>query len=285
MRFEQILDGFEFLEAPRVADDGSLYFSEVTLGGVCRLSPDGQVERFVTDCKWIGGLALTEEGGFVFSGGEGLAYFNPATGERRMLDLSYDGEPLGAFNDIQPDDQGSLYGGTTDFARVQAGGKSSICSLYRIDPPNLVTRLRHGVVISNGIGFSPDRKHLYHNETLDGPYVYDLLPDRALADRRRLAPFSGADGLAVDSEGGIWVAGYASAEIVRFLPDGTVDRRIDFSGRFEDCHVTSLAFGGPDLCDLYVVTAGDYRKRTRNTGRVFKARSDVAGQKTPKVRF
>jgi sugar lactone lactonase YvrE len=285
MQFEQVLDGFEFLEAPRVADDGSLYFSEVMQGGVCRLSPDGRVERFVTDCTSIGGLALTEDGGFVFSGGEGLAYFNPVTGERRLLDLTYDGEPLGPFNDIQPDEQGSLYGGTTDFARLRAGGQPAICSLYRIDPPARVTRLREGVVISNGIGFSPDGRHLYHNETPDGPYVYDLLPDRTLANRRLVARFSGADGLAVDGEGGIWVAGYASGEIVRFLPDGAVDRRIDFSGRFGDCHVTSLAFGGPDLRDLYVVTAGDYRKRTANTGRVFKARSDVAGQRTPKVRF
>ena len=115
--------------------------------------------------------------------------------------------------------------------------------------------------------------------------MFDLTPERTVANRRLLAPFPGADGLAVDSEGGIWAAGYASGELVRFRPDGSVDRRIDFSSRFDDCHVTSLTFGGADLRDLYVVTAGDYRKQTVNTGKVFKARSDVAGQRTPLVRF
>jgi sugar lactone lactonase YvrE len=282
MQFEQILDAFVFLEAPRVDGAGNLWFSEVMEGGVCRLSPDGTVARFITDRRLIGGLALTEGGGFVCSGGEGLLYFNPGTGERRTLDLQYEGKPVGAFNDIQPDDQGSLFAGTSDFG---LGHQGSGCSLYRIDPPGSVTLLWDGMVISNGMGFSPDRKSFYYNETAEGVLAFDLTPERTVTNRRLLAPFPGADGLAVDSEGGIWAAGYASAEVVRFLPDGRIDRRIDFSGRYDDCHVTSLTFGGADLCDLYVVTAGDYRKQTVNTGRVFKARSDVAGQKTPLVRF
>ena len=135
------------------------------------------------------------------------------------------------------------------------------------------------------MGFSPDRRTFYYNETTEGVLAFDLSPEWTVANRRLLAPFQGADGLAVDSEGGIWAAGYASGEVIRFLPDGSVDRRIDFSGKFDDCHVTSLTFGGSDLRDLYVVTAGDYRKQTVNTGAVFKARSDVAGQPTPLVRF
>ena len=48
---------------------------------------------------------------------------------------------------------------------------------------------------------------------------------------------------------------------------------------------TSLVFGGKDLRDLYVVTDGDYRKPQSRNGRIYRARSDVAGQKTPKVSF
>ena len=42
---------------------------------------------------------------------------------------------------------------------------------------------------------------------------------------------------------------------------------------------------GEDLRDLYVVTAGDYRKPSSRAGRIYRARPDVAGQKTPKVSF
>src|SRR3569833_1142605 len=94
VQFEQILDGLTFLEAPRVDDRGNLWFSEVMEGGIYCLSPDGKVAGFVTDRKFIGGLALTQDGGFVFSSRPGLEYFNPATGERRSLEFLYDGRPI-----------------------------------------------------------------------------------------------------------------------------------------------------------------------------------------------
>jgi D-xylonolactonase len=285
MQFEQILDGFVFLEAPRVDDDNNLYFSDIMLGGIHRLSPSGKVDSFVTDRMSIGGLALTDDGGFVCSGGVGLEYFNPGTGERRMLDLSFEGEPLGQINDIQPDEHGSLYAGGTDFASIQAGKRANPSRLYRIDPDGTVTGLRDGIIVSNGIGFSPDRSLFYYCESMDGVAIYDLMPDRTLANRRLLAKFRGADGLAVDAEGGIWVADYSGGKVVRYLPDGTVEREIDFTAKFAGCLVTSLCFGGPDLKDLYVVTAGDYRKPSEKAGKVYRARSDIAGQPTPKVRF
>ncbi len=285
MQFEQILDGFVFLEAPRVDDAGNLWFSEVMKGGVHRLSPDGAVQGFITDRKYIGGLALTEDGGFIASGRAGLEYFHPATGERRTLEFLYAGRPIVHINDIQPDDQGSLFVGGTHAPVVQDSGLPRWTALYRIDPSGETALLADGMEISNGIGFSPDRGRLYFSETFKGLVVFDVTPQRTLTNRRLLAEFPGADGLQVDVEGGIWVANYALGNVTRFLPDGAVDRVIDFSHRFDGCRVTSLCFGGADLKDLYVVTAGDYQRPPGPDGRVYKARSDVAGQATPRVRF
>lgn len=140
-------------------------------------------------------------------------------------------------------------------------------------------------MVSNGIGFSPDRTLFYYAESHDGICAYDFAPDRTLSNRRVLVKLRGADGLAVDSEGLIWVAGYNSGAVIRYRPDGSVERQFDFSQKFEGCLVTSLVFGGADLRDLYVVTAGDYRKPSAKDGRIYRARSDVPGQKTPKVKF
>ncbi|MDB5393750.1 MAG: SMP-30/Gluconolaconase/LRE protein [Rhodospirillales bacterium] len=285
MQFEQILEGFVFLEAPRVDDDGNLYFSEVMEGGVHRLSPDGKLDSFITDRKYIGGLALTEDGGFVCSGRAGLEYFNPATGKRRALEFLYDGRPIVHINDIQPDDQGGLYVGGTHDPDIQEGGLPRRTNLYRLDPSGAAIKLWDGMEISNGLGLSPDRSRLYFSETFKGLVVFEVTSERTLRNRRLLAEFSGADGLQVDAEGGIWVANYALGHVTRFMPDGRVDRFIDFSDRFEGCRITSLTFGGADLQDLYVVTAGDYRKPPAKDGRIYRARSDVPGQPTPKVRF
>ncbi len=281
MQFEEILGGFVFLEAPRMDDSGNLYFSEVMEGGVHRLSPDGQVRSFVTDRKWIGGLALTSDGGFISSSRDGLEYCSMATGERRLLDLSYEGRRLVGVNDIQPADNGSLYFGCNDFAAIQEGQPAVPDCLYRLEPSGVVTKLADDVLISNGIGLSPDRTRLYHVDTLRGLVVFDVLPDGGVSNRRLLVEHRGADGLQVDAYGGIWVAGYGTQDLTRYHADGAVERRIDFSGMYAGCCVTSLTFGGADLQDLYVVTAGDYRRPSKGDGRVYRARSDVPGPRTP----
>jgi sugar lactone lactonase YvrE len=285
MEFEEIAGGFTFLEAPRVDDLGNLYFSEVMEGGIRRLSPDGRIDAFLADRTHIGGLALTEDGGFVCSGGVGLEYFNPESGVRRSLGLSFGGEVLTGINDIQPDDDGGLYFGGSDFQAIEAGQDPKPGRLYRLDPSGRVDALADGILVSNGIGQSPGRDRLYHVDTFVGLCAYDRAADGTLTGKRVLAAERGLDGIAVDGAGCIWAASYATGAVIRFRPDGAVDRRIDFSSRFAGCRVTSLAFGGEDLRDLYVVTAGDYRKPAAKDGRVYHARSDVAGQPTPKVRF
>ncbi|HXZ88310.1 MAG TPA: SMP-30/gluconolactonase/LRE family protein, partial [Candidatus Binataceae bacterium] len=69
-------------------------------------------------------------------------------------------------------------------------------------------------------------------------------------------------------------------EIVRFRSDATLDRRIKVPAKT----VTSVAFGGPDMRDLYAVTANNSDNRDLK-GTVFRTRSDIAGLPVPKARF
>jgi xylono-1,5-lactonase len=86
--------------------------------------------------------------------------------------------------------------------------------------------------------------------------------------------------MAVDVEGGVWVAVVgARGEIVRFKPDGTVDQRVKVPAKM----VTSVALGGPDMCDLYVVTANNDQRELKGT--VFRARAEIPGLPVPKARF
>jgi sugar lactone lactonase YvrE len=88
------------------------------------------------------------------------------------------------------------------------------------------------------------------------------------------------DGLTIDVEGGVWVAVVAGpGEVVRFKPNGTVDRRVKVPAKT----VTSVAFGGPDMRDLYVVTANNDNRELKGT--VFRTKSDIPGLPVPKARF
>ncbi len=100
--------------------------------------------------------------------------------------------------------------------------------------------------------------------------------------RRVLArlPEGWPDGMARDAQGALWVAVYGGGEIVRIRADGTIERRVKVPAQM----VTSLVFAGPDLSELYVVSADNLEDPARK-GTIFRARAEVPGAPVPKARF
>jgi sugar lactone lactonase YvrE len=113
------------------------------------------------------------------------------------------------------------------------------------------------------------------NDTVFGVFAYTLAADRTVRDRTHFArlPVEGLhNGLAVDAEGGVWVAASGGGSVVRFGPDGVVDEVIAVPAQ----SVMSLEFGGPDHQDLYVVCS-DNQVDPDHAGTVFRARTEVPG--------
>lgn len=276
MALEMLATGFGLLEAPRVDELDRLYFSDVRKGGVYRRTPDGAIETLIPKRKGVGGLALNEGGGLI-AGGRGLIYWDERSRQSRDVFTQFEGRPLRGLNDMQPDAHGSIYVGSLEFNAFE---KERIpCNLFRVDPDGKVTRLWEGIEVTNGLGFSPDGKLLYHCDTdTEAVWVYDVLPDRSVADRRIFARTEGwPDGMAVDAEGGLFVALAHGSAVVHVKADGTIDRRIEIPASF----VTSVTFGGPDLRDLYIVTAEDKGSQ----GTIFRMQSEIPGLPVPKARF
>lgn len=278
MEFEKLASGLGMAEAPRVDEQGRVYFGDAKFGGVFRRDTDGKIETLIAGRNHVGGMAFNEGGGLVMTG-PGVALWNERTGAIRDLLTEFEGKPLSRFNDMTVDSRGSVLAGSL----LWDPGPGVECvpgALYRIDPPNKVTLLYEPIEINNGLGFSPDDKLLYHVDSMTGIWVYDVMPDRSLKDRRLFAkmPTGVADGMAVDAEGNVLVAAPMGHEVVRFRPDGTIDQRIPVPGKL----VLSMVFAGSDLCDLYVVTGDPSGK---NDGAIFKTCSDIPGLPVPKARF
>ncbi len=122
-------------------------------------------------------------------------------------------------------------------ARVRRAqhGQADPGNVFRVDPPNAVTKLWEGIEVTNGMGFSPDASLLYHcDSTTKAVWAYDVTGDRRLKDRRVFGklPEGWPDGMAVDVEGGVWVAVVRYGEVVRFKANGTVERRIKIRQRW-----------------------------------------------------
>lgn len=285
MQFETLAWGYGLVEGPRTDELNRLYFSDVRGGGVFRRSPDGTIETLIRERTFVGGIALCEDGGLIVTGAS-LAKWDPRTAQLTDVFARWEGKPLFGLNDLTVDARGSIWTGSfgMDIAKFDFTSKPPPGALFRIDPPGAVTMLYEGIEVTNGLGFSPDGRLLYHCDTTTrAVWAYDVNVERELSGRRVFGrlPEGMPDGMTVDAEGGVWVAVVGGpGEVVRFRSDGVVERRIKVPART----VTSVAFGGPDLRDLYVVTANNSEARERK-GTIFRARSEVAGLAVPKARF
>lgn len=273
--------GYGLIEAPRVDEKDRLHFSDVPNGGVYQRSPDGKVDTVVPKRRGVGGMMFNEGGGIVMTG-RGLILFDDRTGESRNLFVEWEGKPLMGLNDLTTSDTGGVYTGSLGFNPL-SDAEPIPGSLFRIDPPGRATKLWDGILVTNGLGLSPDRKLLYHCDSpTSAVWVYDVTADGGVKDRRVFAkmPAGHPDGMAVDVEGGVWVAAVRAGEVVHFGSDAAVRERIDVPATM----VTSLTFGGLDMQDLYIVTADNTEHPSRG-GTIFKTRTDVPGLKVPKARF
>jgi len=70
------------------------------------------------------------------------------------------------------------------------------------------------------------------------------------------------DGMTVDAEGYVWGARWDGSSLYRYNPDGEQVVQIQFPAK----KVSSVIFGGVDLTDMYVTTAGGGHKAEEGPG-------------------
>ena len=272
---EEVASGFGLIEGP-LWDPARqcLYFSDVANGGVYRLTSNGQVETVIHKRRGVGGMALHANGGLVFSGRD--IAFAPigGVGEARSL-LATSDVPGGiGFNDLTTDPEGRIYVGSLAFV-VFGGGEPKPGWLHVIHLDGSMETVSSEVMLTNGLGFSPDGSKLYHSDSRSELVrVYDVRARGKLDTWRTFARFPRGgvpDGLKVAADGTVWVADARKGRVAVFQPDGFPLPDIVVPKPM----VTSLCFGGPDLKDLYIVTGSD--GGPPNSGSIYKMRTEVAG--------
>jgi gluconolactonase len=276
MKIETLAFGYGLIEGPRVDGAGNLFFSDVTNGGVFRRRPSGEIDTVVPKRRGVGGIALHAEGGIVISG-KNICHVRD--GATRLL---FARDDIPGFNDLFTDAQGRVYTGSMLSSPFgDAEQKRVLGDCFRIDGEGRATLLYGGVSLTNGIGFSPDGRRIYHSDTARGLVLVHELDEAGRATALSPIRVEGSpDGLAIDAEGGVWVALYSAGVVARFKPDGSPDLRIEVPAKA----VTSLCFGGADLRDLYVVSADNTDDPARK-GSIFRTRSDSAGLPAPLARI
>jgi sugar lactone lactonase YvrE len=248
-------------------DTGTLFWSDIFGCTVYVLDDEGALRRLEFETR-VGALALGAPGELVLGLKTGIEVLDLATGSRRPLASPEAHLPDNRFNDCAVDAAGCLWIGSLDDTGIPGRG-----SVYRVGPAGDVTTLATGVGLSNGIGFSPDGRLAYVTDTTARRIdVLPFDPQTGVVGARTVFATDddgSPDGLTVDAEGCVWSAKWDGGCVVRYMPDGAVDRAVRLPVRCP----TSVVFGGVDLDRLFVTTASvDSRSRgelRQGAGQVF----------------
>jgi sugar lactone lactonase YvrE len=205
----------------------------------------------------IGCIALHADGGFIAALEDGVWHLRPQAGGRLdaqvLARVQHPREGM-RFNDGRCDREGRFWA-VTMYRDTAAG--LPVGSLYRYDARGMSAPLVSGLVVGNGTAFSPDGRTMYLSDahaSVRRIWAFELGADGSLSNRREFVDMNRhpgrPDGAAVDAEGCYWICATDAGRILRFTPEGELDRALALPvGK-----PTMGAFAGADLGDLYVTS-------------------------------
>lgn len=264
MKAECVLDCGSMLgEGPLWSpDDRCLLWTDIAASKVHRWNPNsGELATWHTPER-VTAMAFRESGGLIAAAASGVDLWDPETDTRVRLCAPEANVPGNRSNDGKCDRQGRFWFGTMPNDQRPDGSPCPIegttGNLYRVDPDGSVGRFETGIEVSNTFAWSHDNRIMYFGDSAVGIHRYDFDPESgAISNRRPFAPnpdsaFGRCDGSTIDDEGFLWNARWEGGCVIRWSPDGAIDRVVDIP-----CpHVTSAIFGGEDLDTLFVTTSG-----------------------------
>lgn len=262
-------------------EEKALYWVDIEQGTIYRFCPaKGTYEIFNLGIP-IGALSFRASGGLVLATRDGFACWDSKSGKLDFIADPEAGNKQSRFNDGKVDRQGRFWAGT-----MIQGSSEAVNSLYRLDPDGTVHTMETGIVLSNGLGWSPDDKTMYFTDSRKNViYAYDFDAESGSISNRRIfvqLPRGEIipDGLTVDREGYVWGVLFRGYKIVRYDPKGRIAREIRMPTRF----TTSCTFGGDNMDELYVTTAWreNRDKQAPFAGDLFRIQTDVKGLPEPK---
>jgi sugar lactone lactonase YvrE len=213
--------------------------------------PKSGENRTIDVGQAVGTVVSRDSGGVILAMHHGFAALDLETEQLSPIADPERDLPTNRFNDGKCDPAGRLWAGTMDF-----DGRPGVGSLYCLGTDLTVTKKISPVSISNGIAWSLDAKTMYYIDTAANnvvAYAYDINTGDIQDPRIAVVnPGEGhLDGMTIDEEGMLWIAVASGGYIGRFDPDsGELLAKLTLPVNV----VTSCAFGGEDLDDLYITS-------------------------------
>ncbi len=267
------------------AEAGCLLCVDISAGHINALDLDGNLTRLYTSSSRIGALALTQAGNLIFAQGAAVARL-----DRRSLRVVQQSTPVidlrsYRFNDGACDPQGRFITGLMDEGHSRNTGK-----LYRYDAGLNASVILDDLSLPNGLAWAADGQSVFFVDSV----ACRIFQARYLAHGDRLGPvrvfaqtpagLGRPDGLALDTQGGLWVCQFNGGCLLHYDRTGVLTQTLHIPVP----RPTSCCFGGADMRTLFITTAkfgmsAAEQQAYPAAGDLYSIRLPVAG--VPRYRF
>jgi len=251
-----------------------LYWVDIPKGRIFRFDPVTGKHEMCYEGEKVGGFTIQKDGSLLLfrTKGNVVIWKN---GKTTTVVKEIPEELENRYNDVIADPAGRVFCGILS-EQFKPG------RLYRLDTDGSITKVLENIGCPNGMGFTLDRKQMYFTDTVPAKTIYLFNYDKKTGNITNQRVFvkvpaadGGPDGMTVDAEGYVWSASWDGWTLVRYTPQGVEERRIRFPAK----QVSSVTFGGEDLKDIYVTTAGGDNKAEngQGAGALFRLRLGIKG--------
>jgi gluconolactonase len=267
---ERVATGYTFTEGP-AWDGARLIFSDIPGDAVHVLTPGESAPQVLyAPSANANGHTFDREGRLINAehGSGAITRWTPETG-RQVIVEAYEGKHLNSPNDVVVRSDGLILFTDPPYGLGQRTSEVGFSGVFAFD--EATGRM---VLIDNaharpiGLALSPDETVLYVGDTATQTLrAYDLAADGTASGKRKIVDVTDdsrpgrVDGVRVDSAGRVYITcpgGICVVDPAR----GEVIERLATPKR-----ATNLAWGAPDLSELYITALTDvYRVKTRARG-------------------
>jgi sugar lactone lactonase YvrE len=226
---------------------------DILRGEIHEYSTQSKSHKVIAVNQMVGAIGICTDGNFVTALRNGFGFVSRESFEVKMITDPESNIPGNRFNDGKCSPDGKFWAGTMSHTDEPEMG-----NLYIFDKDYSVVKKISNVSISNGMAWSINQQTFYYIDTPTfavAAYNYNKSSGE-ISEKRiiiNIAKEDGApDGMTIDSEGMLWIAHWDGWQITRWNPN--TGKKL-FSFRLPVARVTSCAFGGDDLGDLYITSA------------------------------
>lgn len=273
---EQVATGYTFTEGP--AWDGTrLIFSDIPGDTVYAFTPgEGPPTVLYTPSALANGHTFDREGRLLNAEhGSGTVTRWTPQGGRQVVVEAFEGRHLSSPNDLVVRSDGMLfftdppYGLGSAYQGVQRANEVGFSGVFAFDEASgTMVLIDDTLSRPNGLAFSPSEKRLYVGDTATQTlWAYDIAADGTASGKRLVVDVTDeskpgrVDGVRVDSTGLVYITCPGGVCVVDPVRAIVLDRLATPK------RATNLAWGGPDLSELYITALTDvYRVKTKARG-------------------